>query len=102
MIYITQLIHLKSGLEEIFNQFEAIVIPLIPKYNGELMIRMKVDNSAIIDSNIKNPNEIHIVKFESDKDLSNFLQDKDRLKFLNMKTESIESEIIIIGEKLNP
>lgn len=34
MIFFTQLIYIKNGQEDIFNQFEAIATSLISKHNG--------------------------------------------------------------------
>jgi len=36
MIYITQLIYVIKGREDVFHQFEDIAIPTILKYNGRL------------------------------------------------------------------
>ena len=41
MIFITQLIYLKEGQETIFHQFEDIAIPIIAKYNGRLLLRVR-------------------------------------------------------------
>jgi len=41
MIYITQLIYIKDGQESVFHQFEDVAIPLISKYNGRLMLRIR-------------------------------------------------------------
>lgn len=35
MLFITQLIYIKSGQEDIFSLFEAGAIPIIAKYKGE-------------------------------------------------------------------
>lgn len=34
MVYITQLIYIKQGAENVFHQFEDIAIPIILKYSG--------------------------------------------------------------------
>jgi len=41
MIYITQLIYIHKGQEHAFHQFEDIAIPLIEKYNGKLLLRLR-------------------------------------------------------------
>ena len=41
MIYITQLIYIKQGQEEVFDEFESIAIPIISKYNGKLLFRIR-------------------------------------------------------------
>ena len=100
MIYITQLIYIVEGQENIFNQFEAIAIPTILKYNGRLTLRIRPDENSIIESNIENPYEIHLVEFESQQDFDNFKKDEERKKFLHLKEQSIKSVIMIQGTKL--
>jgi len=100
MIYITQLIYILDGQETIFNQFEAIAIPAISKYNGRLLLRVRPDENAYIESNIAPPYEIHLVEFESDNDFANFMQDEERKRFLHLKEQSIKSVLLIKGEKL--
>ena len=39
MIYITQLIYIIAGKENIFNQFEGIAIPIISKCNRPTFIK---------------------------------------------------------------
>jgi hypothetical protein len=43
---------------------------------------------------------VHIIKFDSDIDLSNFMKDEDRKKFLHLKEKSIKTSILIKGQKL--
>jgi uncharacterized protein (DUF1330 family) len=100
MIYLTQLIYIKEGQEEIFHQFEDIAIPAISKYNGRLLIRVRPDKSSIIEDNIGNPYEIHLVEFEADQDFKNFSQDEERMKFLHLKDQSVKSVLLIKGIKL--
>jgi hypothetical protein len=38
MIYLTQLIYVLEGQEEIYRQFEDIAIPTISKYNSRLTL----------------------------------------------------------------
>lgn len=62
MIYITQLIYLQTGQEETFDQFEAIAIPTIPNYNGQLLFRVRPAKDAFIAHSIEKPYEIHNVE----------------------------------------
>ncbi len=41
MIYITQLICILKDQEKIFDEFESIAIPIISKYNGRLLFRVR-------------------------------------------------------------
>jgi len=100
MLYITQLIYIKEGQEAIFHQFEDIAIPIISKYNGQLLLRVRPDEKAIIESTVKQPYEIHLVEFTSEQDLENFMNDEDRKRFIHLKEQSIESVVLIKGSKL--
>ena len=100
MIFITQLIYIKEGQEDVFHQFEDIAIPTISKYNGRLLLRVRPDESAIIEKGIEKPYEIHLVEFASDMDFDNFIQDDERKKFLHLREQSIKSVLLIKGTKL--
>ena len=100
MIFITQLVYIKEGQESAFHQFEAIAIPAISKYNGQLLLRVRPGEYAYVESNIENPYEIHLVKFESDNDFKNFMQDEERKQSLHLKEQSIKSVLLIKGTKL--
>lgn len=100
MIYITQLIYLVAGQEAILDQFEEMAIPLIAKYQGQLLMRVRPDQTAYIQSAIAQPYEIHLVAFASDHDLNNFMQDKERQEFLHLKEQSIQSVLLIKGTPL--
>lgn len=100
MIYITQLIYIKEGQQNTFHEFEDIAIPLIAKYNGKLLLRIRPNESSFIENNIKKPYEIHLVEFADEDDLKNFMQDEERKKFLHLKEQSIEASILIKGIKM--
>src|SRR6266550_2384203 len=100
MIYITQLIYIKEGQEVIFHQFEDIAIPIISKYNGRLLLRIRPGENSFVESCIDKPYEIHIVEFDSEQDFENFKQDEQRKKFLHLKEQSVQRSILIQGIKL--
>ncbi|MFL9831328.1 hypothetical protein ACSV4D_06065 [Flavobacterium sp. ARAG 55.4] len=97
MIFITQFIYVFEGKEEVFHQFEAIAIPTILKYNGQLLLRVRPDEKSYIEGNIEKPYEIHLVEFASEEDFENFKQDEERKKFLHLKEQSIKSVLSIKG-----
>jgi uncharacterized protein (DUF1330 family) len=99
-MYITQLIYILDGQESIFDQFEDIAIPIISKYNGRLLLRVRPGADAYIESNTENPYEIHLVEFETEHDFTNFMQDEERKGFLHLKEQSIKSVLLIKGTKL--
>lgn len=100
MIFITQLIYIIDGEEKTFNEFESIAIPIILKYNGRLLFRVRPAERDFIESDIDNPCEIHLVEFETQQDFDNFKQDEERKNFLHLKDKSIKTSILIQGTKL--
>ena len=100
MLFITQLIYILEGQEAVFNQFESIAIPIISKYNGQLLLRVRPHDEAYIESNVEKPYEIHLVEFETEHDFTNFMQDEERKGFLHLKEQSIKSVVLIKGSKL--
>lgn len=97
MIYLTQLIYIKEGKEEIFHQFEDLAIPIIANYNGKLTLRIRPQVDSVIEHNIDIPYEIHFIEFESEKDFESFKKDEERKKFLHLKEQSIKSSILVQG-----
>ncbi len=100
MIYITQLIYIQPGEEESFDQFEAIAIPIIAKYNGELLLRVRPDDRSFIEPGIERPYEIHLVRFDAEEDFQRFMRDEERKSVLHLKDRSIRSSVLIRGERL--
>lgn len=100
MFYITQLIYIVKGREAVFNEFESLAIPLISKYNGRLLLRVRPDENSFIEANMERPDEIHLVVFESEEDFVRFAADEERKKFLHLKESSIRASLLIKGEAL--
>ena len=99
-VYITQLIYIKEGQASTFDQFEAIAIPSISRYNGQLLLRLRPTENEVIEQNIERPYEVHLVSFDTDADFENFMQDEERRKFLHLKEQSIRSVVLIKGVKI--
>lgn len=100
IFYITQLIYIQQGQESVFDQFEEIAIPLIAKYNGRLLLRVRPEDSAFIAHEIEKPYEIHLVEFDNEADFHRFTQDQERKQFLHLKQQAISAMILIKGTKL--
>ena len=100
MIYFTQLIYIKEGQEQVFDEFEAIAIPAILKYNGRLLLRIRPTENSFIENSIDKPYEIHFGEFDSEQDFENFTHDEERKKFLHLKEQSMKESILIMGAKL--
>jgi hypothetical protein len=100
MIFVTQLIYVIPGKEEIFHQFEEIAIPIIYKYKGQLQLRVRPGKNAIVEHHIDPPYEIHLVSFETENDFHSFMRDEDRKQFLHLKEQSIRASVLIQGVQL--
>jgi uncharacterized protein (DUF1330 family) len=100
MIYITQLIYIIPGQEKTFNQFEDVAIPIISKYNGRLLLRVRPDDNSFIEHHMDKPYEIHLVEFDAEQDFKNFAQDEERARFLHLKEQSIKASVLVLGTKL--
>jgi len=100
MIYITQLIYIKPGQEGVFDEFESIAIPIISKYNGRLLLRIRPPVEALIERTIDSPYEVHLIEFDSEMDFQNFMKDEERKSFLHLKDKSIEMSVLFKGEKI--
>jgi uncharacterized protein (DUF1330 family) len=100
MIYITQLIYIIEGQEKVFDEFESVAIPIILKYNGKLLLRVRPTENNFIERHIEKPYEIHFVEFVTQQDFDNFMKDEERKKFLHLKEQSIKTSILIKGTKL--
>jgi uncharacterized protein (DUF1330 family) len=88
----------QEGKEERFLEFEDHAIPLIEKYNGKMMYRVRPKQDSYVDPTDELPYEIHIISFDSNQDLANFMKDDSRLKFVHLKDESVKSTLLIKGE----
>ncbi|WP_460978762.1 DUF1330 domain-containing protein [Spirosoma knui] len=100
MIYLTQLIYVKEGQEEVFHQFEDVAIPLIEKYNGQLLLRIRPTDESFVEKQIDKPYEVHFVKFDSEDDLAAFNRDESRKQFLHLKEQSVQTALLVKGVKL--
>lgn len=100
MIFLTQLIFVKEGKEETFFEFESFAIPLMEKYTGKLIYRVRPRKEDFIDEQKEVPYEIHFISFNSDEDLKKFMNDDTRLEFIHLKKDSIKSTILIKGSKI--
>ncbi|WP_338876072.1 DUF1330 domain-containing protein [Spirosoma sp. SC4-14] len=100
MIYFTQLIYINEGQEDIFHQFEEVAIPLIGKYNGRLLARIRPTDESVIEHQIEKPYEIHLVEFDNEQDFHAFSRDESRKQFLHLKEQSVKESILIQGIRL--
>lgn len=100
MFYITQLLYVISGKEALFHQFEALAIPLLAKYNGRLLLRIRPEAATVVEAGIETPYEIHLVQFDSAADFEAFKKDDSRKNFLSAKGQSVREAWLIGGLRL--
>ncbi|WP_100610410.1 DUF1330 domain-containing protein [Confluentibacter lentus] len=100
MIYLTVLIHIKEGKEEIFHQYESLVLPILNDYNGKLIYRIRPANKNFIKSEGEPPYELHFISFNTNEDFKNFVGDTKRKSFEYLKEDSIKSTFLVQGEKI--
>jgi hypothetical protein len=95
MVYLTQLVYLNPGKGAAFDAFEAVAIPLTSKYGGRVLLRLKPDASCVVQAGIEVPDELHVVSFNSEKDLEAFMRDPQRQQVLHLKDESVRRSILL-------
>jgi uncharacterized protein (DUF1330 family) len=100
MIYITQLVYVKPGQEGIFETFEQVALPLISRYKGRLLLRIRPDTSSFIQGEAELPYEIHLVTFPSDTEFEKFAKDPERASMLHVKEASVDRIVLIKGHAL--
>jgi uncharacterized protein (DUF1330 family) len=100
MVYITQLIYLNPGEEAAFNEFEAHAIPIIARYGGSFMLRVRPTSETVIEAGIEVPYEIHLVSFPSVGAFEDFKKDEERKAFLHLKEKSVREMLLLEGRVL--
>lgn len=99
MMVITQLIYLHPGHEQDFLEFEAAVLPLLPSYGGELLLRVRPDPSSFVAGTCEPPYEIHLVQLPDEAALASYLSDPIRQRMLALKDRSIRAVVMIQGAR---
>jgi len=100
MLYYTQIIFIKEGQQDLFNEFESHVLPLLKKHNGILLYRFRPTDDCVIEINMDKPYEVHLVSFPTREDFEGYARDNDRLKYMHLKEASIEKAMLIEGKLL--
>jgi hypothetical protein len=97
MMFITQLVYVHPGKESVFDEFEAVAIPMIAKHGGELLLRLRPTSENVIGRSIELPYEIHLVRFPNDEAFERFAADGERQRFLHLKNEAVRSSLLVRG-----
>lgn len=97
MYYLTQIIHLHPGQEAVFEEFEAIAIPLMSDYGGQLLLRIRPTPDTLIAGESELPYEIHLVHFPDEASFQAFAADPRRQELLPLKEAAIRKVLLIKG-----
>lgn len=97
MIVLTQLIYVRENSEQVFEDFESIVLPLLTRHGGELMLRLRPDAASFVAGSAEPPYEVHIVSFQSEEGLAAYMSDEARRKVLHLKDASVRRAVLIKG-----
>jgi hypothetical protein len=100
-MYFTQIIFIQEGKEDVFNEFEAIAIPKIAAYNGELTYRIRPDRKNFINNIDELPYEVHYGYFNSKADFERFKMDEERKSYLHLFKESVKKVVLIEGAEIS-
>jgi hypothetical protein len=102
MVYLTQLVYVRTGEEETFLQFEAVVLPILARYEGELLLRLRPTADSVVEAAIEVPYEIHFLRFKSDEGLSQYGRDPERQRVLELKDRSLRAALVVQGALVGP
>jgi hypothetical protein len=97
MLYVTQLVYLHPGKESAFHEFEDAVLPLLEKYQGELLLRLRPDAKSVIAGSLEGPYEVHLLRFPNDAALASYARDDDRERLLALKSEAVRATLLVKG-----
>ena len=100
MIYITQLIYVREGQEDVFQGFEDSVLPLMETYGGHMLLRLRPSDDSVVARQGDKPYEVHVITFPDDAALAGFSHDERRKAFLHLKEASVKSVLLVRGEAI--
>lgn len=100
MIYLTTLIFVKDGKEDVFKEYESLVLPILKDYNGKLIYRIRPRKEDFIEFEGERPFELHFISFITNEDFINFTKDEKRNSFVNLKEDAIKTSFIVKGETI--
>jgi len=102
MVYLTQLVYVRPGEEETFLQFEDVVLPLLAKYEGELLLRLRPTADSVVEAAIEVPYELHFLRFASEERLAQYGRDPERQRVLDLKDRSLRASLVVQGTITGP
>ncbi len=100
MIYVTQLVYVREGEEAAFEQFEDAVLPLLGRYQAELVLRLRPDAESKVSGSADAPYELHVLRFDSEADLEAYSNDHERRRWLHLREQSVHASLTVKGMAL--
>ena len=97
MLYLTQWLYVRPGMEESFHAFEDRVLPLLARHGGELVMRLRPPRDAFIAGSEQPPYELHVVRFNDEAGLAAYANDEERRRWVHLKDASVERSVIVKG-----
>jgi hypothetical protein len=97
VIYFTQLVFVKPGMEQTFHAFEDHVLPLLERHQGRLLYRARPQIDSILHSEVGDPYEIHLLSFPSEKDFQAYTNDDDRRQYAGLRNDSVQNVLLFRG-----
>jgi uncharacterized protein (DUF1330 family) len=98
MVVITQLIYLHPDKEAAFDEFEAHALPLVARYGGGILLRLRPTPETLVAGSIEMPHEVHVVWLPSEEALTRYMADEERQRFLHLKEESVRASLVVRGD----
>ena len=98
-LYLTLLLFVKEGKEDTFLEYEEKALTILPRYNGELIYRLRPTVENYINEAAEKPYEIHLVAFASEEDFVAFKADDERNRYAYLFQESVREVILIEGRR---
>jgi antibiotic biosynthesis monooxygenase (ABM) superfamily enzyme len=99
LLYVTQLVYLHPGKEDVFHAFEDTVLPLLKKYDGELLLRLRPSRESFIAGSLDGPYEVHLIRFPNEASLAAYARDEERERVLSLKNEAVRATLLVKGSE---
>jgi hypothetical protein len=94
-VYYIYMVQVREGQYETFRDYESKVLPLLPKHQGKLEIRLKVNKTGP-----NQPDEIHVISFATVGDKEAYRTDPERTRYLFLFEKAVEFATLIEGYKV--
>ena len=88
---LTLLYYLNAGREADFLKYEEAVLPILEKYDGRLLYRIRPPRESFVHPpGEEQPYEVHVVTFGSKEDFIKYKNDPDRQKHIELGSRAVK------------